>query len=224
MERFRRGSASSALQDPGGAEKAAMTSGELRYGSIPNGSDLGDLDDASHEIRRIPRTASPHRRAPDAADAQRHQVRRPTRCAGLRRVLGRRAPLHRLGGDRVAGDVPGGRRRAHPPHPPGHRRRVAALPPPVQRRPADGPARPHERRPADLRHRPRRVAVRRLHAGDRSDDPARPPGRGDRRGCSPASASPTGATGSRSRMRVSSCSRCRRSCRWSPPPPSARRA
>ena len=89
--------------------------------------------------------------------------------------------------------------RAHQAHQARHRRDLAALPPPVQRRPAHGAARPHDRRPRDLRLGPGRAAVRRLHARHRPDDPARPPGRGDRRHPPPvraASASPTRATGS----------------------------
>ena len=102
------------------------------------------------------------------------------RRARLRRVLVRRASFVGLGDDRLARDVPGRGRRAHQAHQARDRRDLAALPQPVQRRAAHGPARLDDRRPRDLRLGPRRAAVRRLHARHRSDDPARPPGRGDR--------------------------------------------
>ena len=102
------------------------------------------------------------------------------RQARLRRVLVRRAPFERLGDDRLARDVPRRGGRALEAHQARHRRRLAALSPPVQRRAAHGAARPHDRRAGDLRLRPRRAGVGRAHARHRPDDPARPPGRGDR--------------------------------------------
>ena len=82
----------------------------------------------------------------------------------LRRVLVRRAPLRRLGDDRLAGDVPRRRRREHPAHHARHGRRLAAVPPPLQRRPAHRAARPPDPRPRHARRRPGRAAVRRPHA------------------------------------------------------------
>ena len=92
---------------------------------------------------------------PDAAVPPRPRLRRAPRRARLRRVLVRRAPLQRLGDDRLARDVPGRGRRAHQAHQARHRRGLAALPPSVQRGPAHGAARPHDRRPGDLRLRAR---------------------------------------------------------------------
>ena len=126
-------------------------------------------------------------------------LRRAARRARLRRVLVRRASLLGLGNHRLAGDVSGRRRRAHQAHQARHRRGLAALSPSLQRRAAHGAARPHDRRPRHLRLRPGRAGFRRAYARHRSDDAARPPGRGDRRSsaaCSTASASPPRATGS----------------------------
>ena len=92
----------------------------------------------------------------------------------------RRASFLGLGNDRLAGDVSGRRRRAHQAHQARHRRGLAALSPSLQRRPAHGAARPHDRRPRHLRLRPGRARLRRAYARHRSDDAARPPGRGDR--------------------------------------------
>ena len=92
----------------------------------------------------------------------------------------RRASFLGLGNHRLAGNVPGRRRRAHQAHHARHRRGLAALSPSLQRRPAHGAARPHDRRPRHLRLRPGRARLRRAHARHRSDDAARPPGRGDR--------------------------------------------
>ena len=108
-----------------------------------------------------------------------------------------------------------------------HRRDLAALPQPLQRRAAHGAARPHDRRPRDLRLRPRRAALRRLHARHRSDDPARPPGRGasaSSAACSAASASRRRASGTTCTTPACSSCRCRRRCPSSSPRRSARRA
>ena len=132
-------------------------------------------------FRRLSRPPPSDRREPDPAVPPRPQVRRASRRARLRRVLVRRAPFQRLGDDRLAGDVPGGGRRAHQAHQARHRRDLAALPPSLQRRAAHGAARPHDRRAGDLRLGPGRAAVGRPHARHRSHGAARPPGRCDRR-------------------------------------------
>ena len=151
------------------------------------------------QVRSLPRPASSDRRASDAAIPPRPRLRRAARRTRLRRVLVRRASLVGLGNHRLAGDVSGRRRRAHQAHQARHRRGLAALSPSLQRRAAHGAARPHDRRPRHLRLRPGRACFRRAYARHRSDDAARPPGRGDRRSsaaCSTASASPPRATGS----------------------------
>ena len=140
--------------------------------SIPHGS---------HGLRRVPRASSSDRRKSHPAVPPRPQVRRAPGRAGLRRVLVRRASFVGLGDDRLARDVPGRRRRAHQAHQARHRRGLAALSPSLQRGPAHGAARPHDGRPRHLRLGPGRAAVRRPHARHRPDDPARPPGRRDRR-------------------------------------------
>src|SRR5215212_2818259 len=52
-------------------------------------------------LRRLPRPASSHRRAPHPPDPARCRAGGAPRPAGVRRVLVRRAPLRRLGDDRL---------------------------------------------------------------------------------------------------------------------------
>ena len=132
------------------------------------------------EVRSLPRPASSDRRESAAAIPPRPRFRRADRRAWFRRVLVRRAPFLGLGNDRLAGNVPGGRRRTHQAHQARHRRGLAALSPSLQRRAAHGAARLHDRRPRHVRFRSGRAGLRRAHARHRSDDAARPPGRGDR--------------------------------------------
>ena len=103
------------------------------------------------------------------------------RRTALRRVLGRRASFRRMGNDRVAGNVSGRGGGAHQANKARHRRRLDPVPSSVQRRAAHRDARSSEPRARDARGRSRRAAVGRGHARNRSDDAARPDGRGPRR-------------------------------------------
>ena len=165
---------------PRGAASCIYRPRRLAYQCLNNDSNQEEYD-AAPQIRSLPRPASPDRRASDAAVPPRPRFRRAYRRARLRRILVRRASFLGLGDDRLAGDVSGRSRRAHQAHQARHRRGVAALSPSVQRRAAHGAARPHDRRPRHLRLRPRRAGLGRAYARHRSDDAARPPGRGDRR-------------------------------------------
>ena len=97
----------------------------------------------------------------------------------IRRVLVRRAPLHRLGDDRLARGVSRGGCRAHSQDHAWHRRRLAAVSPPVHGRAATRAARSPVARPRDLRIRARCAAVRRPHTWHGPHGAARPAGRGD---------------------------------------------
>ena len=182
---------------------------------------------ATPTLRRLPRPAPSRRRASDVAVPPRSRPRGAPGQARLRRILVRRAPLQRLGNDRVARDVPRRRGRADQAHQAGHRGRVAALSPSVQRRATHGAARPHDGRARDLRLGAGRAGVRRAHARRRSDGAARPPGRGDQHH------PPAVQRRARHRQvrvvhaegrRACNCCRCRRRCRSPSPRRSARRA
>ena len=115
------------------------------------------------------------------------ELGRMARPSALRRVLGRRASLRRMGNHRRRPRCSSSRRRdAHQAHPPRHRRRVDSVSSSVQRRAAHRSARPYEPRPRDAGRRPGRASLRRVHARDRSDHPARSDGRRPRRDPAPA--------------------------------------
>ena len=176
--------------------------------------------DDSDPVRYVPRPPSPVRREPDAAVPARPRVRRAPRPARLRRVLVRRAPLLRLGDDRLA------RRCSWPP--PGSAPSHISSAPASCRLPYHHPFNVAQRI-VQLDHMtngraifgsgPGALPVRRPHARHRPDGPARPPGRGARRSSSGCSAGEErfsykgGLVRAERRPRSSSC-RCRRTSRW----------
>ena len=105
---------------------------------------------------------------------------------GLRRGVGRRAPLGGVGEHRRPGHVPRRRRPAHAADPPRLGRRQPAVPPPDDGRRPLRAARLPDQRPGDARRRPRRADLRRRDDGHRSGDPAAAHGRGARRDRPPA--------------------------------------
>ena len=103
------------------------------------------------------------------------------RRAGLRRGLDRGASFRRLGNHRLAGSLHRRCHRAHTLHPPRLRRDQPAVSPSADGREPLRAARPHVAWPHDAGLRAGRAAIRRLHDGHRTLDPAAAHGRGARR-------------------------------------------